>query len=366
MPTSTSNTVITTRNLPWLYRVLEHIWYKQHPARYLLMPLSWLFCFIAKHRKRKQSQTAQPFSIPVIVVGNISIGGTGKTPLTLHLAELLKTHHYHPVIITRGYGGEKHQHPLQLTDSTTTTEAGDEAVLMAARKVAPVVAHPNRCSSIHHILTQANQTPCDVIISDDGLQHYNMHRDIEIAVIDASRGLGNQNCLPAGPLREKPDRLDECDIVVWNQTSSHADENHMHSNAYGMQLLGNYLSNIVTEETLDIEAFKQHFKERTIHALTGIGNPERFQQTINDHAIPLHSFHAFPDHHAFTRHDIESISSQDLIIMTEKDAVKCKKFGFEHIWFLPIHAQLSPIHSQTTFEHAVLRLLAQAKKEKHG
>ena len=189
-----------------LQRWLESIWYsekkciKNRLSLCLLIPLSFLYKAVNKYQRETQTKNLAILSCPVIVVGNITVGGTGKTPLVIKLVELLKKSGYKPAIITRGYGGAATEWPQYVQANSNPNIVGDEAVLMAKRTFVPVYAGANRLASIDQLL---KAHPCDVIISDDGMQHYKLPRDIQIAVIDAQRQLGNGYCLPAGPLREK-------------------------------------------------------------------------------------------------------------------------------------------------------------------
>ena len=257
------------------------------------------------------------------MVGNISVGGTGKTPLVIALVEQLKALHYKPCIITRGYTGQSKQWPLLVDQNTDVELSGDEAKLMALRTQVPVIAGPERVDDIEYVL---QHTDCNIIISDDGLQHYKMKRDIEIAVIDGQRRFGNGYCLPAGPLREKPSRLKECNLIIVNGDTSNS---HEHS----MQISSNQLISLDNSRSLS----GNHFSK--VQVYTGIGNPQRFVNHLQQKGIKISQSQRFPDHHHFTLEDF-SERSEDPIIMTEKDAVKCQDLNLENTWYLPINAQL--------------------------
>jgi tetraacyldisaccharide 4'-kinase len=332
----------TSRLQQWL----ENIWYNNGKGRFILLPLSALYCAINRYQRKKQTKNLPTLPCPVIVIGNITVGGTGKTPLTIHIAKLLEEEGYKPAIITRGYGGEATQWPQSVTAQTDPKQVGDEAVLMAARTHIPVYAGANRLQSIDQLLKAHD---CDVIISDDGMQHYKLPRDIQIAVIDATRLFGNGYCLPAGPLREKKERLDRCDLVVVNGSES------PQKSWLKMMLEGDTLINLKTGQK---KALKD-FAANKVNAVTGIGNPQRFYQTLKQGGLNL-STRSFPDHHNFQALDL-GFDNQLEIIMTEKDAVKCKSFAKESMWYLPVTAKMDK-----RFKDALFAQLNQLLKKGGG
>jgi len=326
------------QNTPWLQQKLESIWYENSSGKALLLPLSFLYCLISKYKKNQDVSHQISFQIPIIVVGNINIGGTGKTPLIIRLTELLKANGYQPAIITRGYKGTSKVWPVHVTTETPIELAGDEAKLMAIRTKAPVVAGANRNDSIRYVV---DNTDCDIILSDDGLQHYKMKRDVEIAVIDAKRRFGNGHYLPAGPLREREQRLEQCDFIVTNGEPVHAGENLM-------KVSGSTVINLDTLAKKTLNGFK------SIQVYTGIGNPQRFIDTLQDYGLGIINQITFPDHHHFTAEDFKTQSADLPIIMTEKDAVKCMELDLENCWYLPIDAEL-----EKSFETAFLTKVSQ-------
>jgi len=338
----------TSRLQQWL----ENIWYNNGSGKFLLMPLTALYCSINSFQRFKNSNNKTEFPCPVIVVGNITVGGTGKTPLTIYIVKLLQKAGYKPAIITRGYGGQAATWPQSVTAESDPQLVGDEAVLMASRTQVPVYAGADRLQSIE-ALTKAHD--CDVIISDDGMQHYKLPRDIQIAVLDGARMLGNGWCLPAGPLREKRQRLDACDLLVVNgEVVEHRKNDLQGLPFFTMNLKGIMLTNLVTHEQQTLA----NFSHKTVHAVTGIGNPQRFFNTLEKQGGLQLKTHSFPDHHDFIEADLQF--GDDLpVIMTEKDAVKChafvksaKNFVKNNFWVLPVTAEL-----EKTFGKAVLRLL---------
>ena len=304
---------------------LSDSWYRPHPLRWLLLPLSLLYQLVSTLRKTAYQRgwlTQHKMRVPVIVVGNISVGGTGKTPFVLWLCEQLKRAGYHPGIISRGYGGKARHYPLDVNVQTTPAEAGDEPVLIARRSACPVVVDPDRSAAAVHLLSQQ---ACDVIISDDGLQHYALARDIEICLIDGERRFGNKLCLPAGPLREPVSRLQTVDFVVYHGATL--------SQHHQMQLEASDWHNLADpSQKRPLSAFQQ----QEVHAVAGIGHPQRFFDLLCQQGIIVHP-HAFGDHHDFQAKDL-NFADELPVLMTEKDAVKCLSFARPHHWFLPVTA----------------------------
>lgn len=319
---------------------LDRYGYSLNLVAILLWPLSLLFGLIVKLRRqmyRVGILRSDGVPIPLIIVGNISVGGTGKTPLTAKLVELLRAARYKPGIISRGYGGNSSSWPCHVTTTSNPREVGDEPVLLAKRCLCPVVVGPDRVAAAQELFAHYD---CDVIISDDGLQHYRLQRDIEIVVIDGCRRLGNAACFPAGPLREPPSRLREVDFIVGNGAAR--------GREYLMSLNGERAINLADPY---ITASLASFRRGMVHAVAGIGDPGRFFDHLRHARLRLVK-HAFPDHHRFTPEDLRF--PQDLpVLMTEKDATKCRYFASEHWWVVPISAQLDP-----EFEEQLLRRLA--------
>ena len=312
----------------------------------LLWPLSWLFRLVVAIRRGLYNAGllhSERLPVPVIVVGNISVGGTGKTPLVLWLAAKLRERGYHPGIISRGFGGTN-QSPRAVQPGSDATECGDEPVLLARRGHCPVWIGRDRVATAQALL--AAHPGCNIIISDDGLQHYRLARDAEIAVIDGARGLGNGLLLPAGPLREPPSRLDEVDAVVVRGPAT-----PIAPPRYAMTLDPAGLRN-VKDASRRVEA--GHFQGLRVHAVAGIGNPKQFFDTLISMGV-THTPHAFADHHAFTASDL-AFSDCDAVVMTEKDAVKCEAFAADIHWALQVDA-----HVDDALVHCVLERL----KRKH-
>lgn len=280
--------------------------------------------------------------VPVIIVGNITVGGTGKTPLTIFLAELLKQSGYKPGIICRGYGGQAEDWPQQVTFDSDPRQIGDEALLMARRTGCPVVAGPKRVLAAKLLLEQSD---CNVIISDDGLQHYSLKRDIEIIVIDGERRFGNSYCLPSGPLRETISRIHEVDFLVCNGIN--AEENE-----YSMIVEGSEAINLLTGEKKPLD----YFIKKSCQAIAGMGNPQRFFALLENAKISYDT-HIFPDHHDYQATDLR-FGVESEVLMTEKDMVKCLDFAKKNHWFIPVQAKLPEMFSE--------RLLEKLKETKNG
>lgn len=340
-----SNTNQSTKQTSKLQQWLENIWYEHGSGKFLLMPLTALYCSINSFQRFQNRHSKTKLPCPVIVVGNITVGGTGKTPLTIYIVKLLQKAGYKPAIITRGYGGKATVWPQSVTAKSDPQQVGDEAVLMASKTQVPVYAGADRLKSIEQLIKAHD---CDIIVSDDGMQHYKLPRDIQIAVLDGARMLGNGWCLPAGPLREKKQRLKACDLLVVNGNIAEGRKDDLQSLPFfTMSLKGITLTNLVTQEQLALGKFSS----KTVHAVTGIGNPQRFFKTLEEQGGLQLNTHSFPDHHDFIEEDLRF--NDDLpIVMTEKDAVKCQKFAKKNFWALPVIAEL-----ENSFEKEILGLL---------
>lgn len=300
----------------------------------LLLPLSWLFgmvVFLRRTLYRLGWIKSYGLKVPVVVVGNINVGGTGKTPLVIWLAEQMKSAGYKPGIISRGYRGSAGQ-VTEVTPDTSALLAGDEAVLIASRTRCPVFVSADRVLAGQRLLEA--YPDCNVIISDDGLQHYRLQRNVEIAVYDASKGFGNGALLPAGPLREPKTRLKSVDAVVRNG-ADHAG-NLERLNAVNMCLVAGGLYNLL-DSRQKIKTSELAYK--AILAVAGIGNPQRFFDQLRDLGLQFES-RAYADHYMFQPEDFSHMQA-DAVIMTEKDAVKCRTFAQPNFWVLPVSADVN-------------------------
>ena len=313
---------------------LERHWQRVTPVSALLYPLSVMFRAIVAVRRAAYARRwlqSERVRAPVIIVGNVTVGGTGKTPLVLWLTTFLAGHGLTPGIVSRGYGASLRV-PTAVAPGSDPALVGDEPVLLAQRSGCPVWVGRDRAAAARALLL-ANPR-CDVIVSDDGLQHYRLARDVELAVIDGTRALGNGYMLPAGPLREPASRLREVDAVVVNGGTRAADRA---KRAYALKLEGRVFRNLMNP---DLTVGAEHFQGRRVHAIAGIGNPQRFFDHL--HALGLEfSAHPFPDHHAYAPGDL-AFADCDAVVMTEKDAVKCARFANETQWALRVEAVPDP------------------------
>ncbi|MFK5914580.1 MAG: tetraacyldisaccharide 4'-kinase [Woeseiaceae bacterium] len=310
-----------------LIKKIQKSWYNKSGLTLILLPISWLYCILVQIRRifyRLHVFKTTHLDVPVIIVGNITIGGTGKTPLVIELANFLKKHGYRPGIISRGYGGKAKTWPQQVRMDGDPSMVGDEAILIARRTQCPMAVGPNRVASAQALLKFHD---CNVILSDDGMQHYALGRDIEIAVIDGVRRYGNEHCLPAGPLREPISRIDQVNFKVTNGRAA-PDEFAM---SYEAQKLCRADD---PDVTLNIDSLKN----QTVHAIAGIGNPQRFFDNLKAGGLDIIE-HAFPDHYPFKKSDLDFGEIQPIVI-TEKDAVKCQRFYLHNVWYQPIKAVL--------------------------
>jgi tetraacyldisaccharide 4'-kinase len=330
-----------------LRRRLEELWYSNHPLRLLLLPLSVMFALGVRLRRFAFNIglfSVHRLPVPVIVVGNISVGGTGKTPLVSWLARFLRDNGYRPGVVSRGYGGNARSWPQQVRDDSDAFMVGDEPVVIARHTGVPVAVGPDRIAAARALL-QFQQS--DVIISDDGLQHYRMHRDIEIAVIDGVRRHGNGLCLPSGPLREPVSRLRQVDLIVTNGIAARGEV----AMKYQMLPLRSLRGSVSDD------AAPQAAQGTAVHAIAGTGNPDTFFNALRAQGFRVLR-HPFPDHHPFRREDI--VFDDELpVIMTEKDAVKCLRIATDRHWYQPIEVDMPP-----AFGHRVLELLK--KRRQHG
>jgi tetraacyldisaccharide 4'-kinase len=309
---------------------LDYYWDSVNFVSLSLLPLSIFFCLLSKFRRALYKVgilVSYRAPVKVIVVGNISVGGTGKTPLIIELVRQLNQRGKKTGIISRGYGGNADSWPQRVDSKTNSIQVGDEPQMIYQKTHCPVVVGPNRKQAIEMLLEQFN---CDVILSDDGMQHYAMQRDIEIAVVDARKKFGNGFCLPAGPLRERISRLDQVDMVLLNNGSAQEP-------SFNMQ------PTHCTEVTQS-DAKQQSlnfFKRKTVHAIAGIGNPQRFFSLLEAYDITVIP-HAFADHHSFNEAEL-NFDDDLYVLMTEKDAIKCSCFDLKQHWSVAIDISLSDI-----------------------
>ncbi|MGR5320370.1 tetraacyldisaccharide 4'-kinase [Vibrio sp. DNB22_19_1] len=317
--------------------MIEKIWFENHPFKYLFWPLLWplslLFGAISKFKRRQyQSGKKQAYKapVPIVVVGNITAGGNGKTPVVVWLVEQLKKLGYKPGVVSRGYGAKALQYPLILDANTPAQHCGDEPKLIYRRTGAQVAVDPVRANAVKALL----DTGVDIIITDDGLQHYALERDIELVIVDGNRRFGNESLIPLGPLREGVERLESVDFIITN--GGHAQQGEI-----AMSLAPSNAINLKTKQQVDVTKLKD------IVAFAGIGHPPRFFHTLNVMNADVKVTKGFADHQDFDQQELETLAQQGAnVIMTEKDAVKCESYAQDNWWYLPVSAQFEPTDAE--------------------
>ena len=314
---------------------LPALWYRPRLAARLLplLPLSWLFRLLSAARRglyRCGLIASKTPGVPVIVVGNLTVGGSGKTPLVIWLIEQLRAQGWRPGIISRGHGGKQHGIQAIGTDSSAAL-IGDEPLLLARRCAVPVFVGRDRVAAAEALL--AAHPDCNVLVSDDGLQHYRLQRRVELVVFDG-RGAGNGHLLPAGPLREPLSRLTQATAVVWNSAPGQRFES---------AALPQFPMRLEADSFYALHDTQQRcaaadLRGKRLHAIAGIGDPSRFFGTLQTLGLDFVA-HAFPDHHAYVAADLD-FGADAVLLMTEKDAVKCLGLSRHETWVLPVAAQL--------------------------
>ncbi|PSU24388.1 tetraacyldisaccharide 4'-kinase [Photobacterium kishitanii] len=337
--------------------LIEAMWYQpvlkgKAQVVYLLLwpslwPLSLLFGLLSR-RKRQQYANGKKIAyrapVPVVIVGNITAGGNGKTPVVVWLVEQLLAQGLKPGVVSRGYGGKAPYYPYFVDHDTSTNIAGDEPVLIRRRTGVPVAVAPVRSDAVKLLLKH----DVDVIITDDGLQHYALARDIELVVIDGQRRFGNQHLLPLGPLRESCQRLNEVDFLICNGGKADTDEAAMH-------LAPSELINIKTGARCAATSLT------AVVAMAGIGNPARYFATLDALGVKPVVCQPFADHQPFTHQTLFDLAQQGQhLVMTEKDAVKCYPFAEDNWWYLPVDAVISEPQAS-----AIIKRIIEVK-EKYG
>ena len=314
----------------WLHRRLLAGWYSRHPI-WILIPFSWVFAALAALRRaayRMSVLKRTTLSVPVIVAGNITVGGTGKTPFIIWLAQALEARGHKPGIVTRGYGGNADR-PLRVTADADPREVGDESVLLARRTGLPVAAGRDRVAAARLLV---EQSPVDVILSDDGLQHHRLPRVLEIVLMDGERGLGNGWLLPAGPLREKSERLDDVALVVIKRAVGGV---YSRPGAVHMDLSLDAIVSFKNRVRLPVSKFKG----QKVHALAGIGHPQQFFAALASAGLEVDG-RPLPDHAGVGPEDLR-FDDDAPVFMTEKDAVKCRDMELPRHWYVEASARFS-------------------------
>jgi tetraacyldisaccharide 4'-kinase len=308
--------------------MISRIWSGESPLWLLLLPLSWLYGLVSgliRLSYKLGLKKAWRAPVPVVVVGNLTAGGNGKTPVVIWLVEQLTRRGIRVGVVSRGYGGKAARYPLLLNKQTTTAEAGDEPVLIFQRTGGPVAVSPERSEAVQALLEQA---PVQLVITDDGLQHYALARDKEIVVVDGVRRFGNGWWLPAGPMRERASRLRSVDAVIVNGGMPQAGE-------IPMTLKPGLAVNLLSGERRNVAQLPG------LVAMAGIGHPPRFFATLEQCGATLVKTIPLADHQAVSLQQVAAMTSPgQTLIMTEKDAVKCRPFACDNWWYLPVDAEL--------------------------
>lgn len=335
------------------YSWLQRVWYEDAASGWLLVPFSGLYWLLLESRKFLMAcglLRSHPSVVPVVVVGNITTGGTGKTPTVLWLAEVLRGRGFRPGIVSRGYGGSSSGTSMRVEPDSDPAIVGDEPVLLARDSSCPVVVDPDRARAVGMLVEDG----ADVVIADDGLQHYRLARDYEICVIDGARGLGNRRLLPSGPLREGVERLDTVDQVLVNG-----------HRANGGQELTVAEQNAISFELVASDAVRLdgslarplgRFANTTVHAVAAIGNPRRFFDLLRAHDIQVIE-HAFPDHARLSQKDLQ-FGDDFAVFMTAKDAVKLSRRMHDRYWYIPAKLEMDPVYCPAFIEQIESRLRA--------
>ncbi|WP_205957405.1 tetraacyldisaccharide 4'-kinase [Pantoea stewartii] len=308
--------------------MIERIWSGRSPLWLVLWPLSVLYGAITALIRlsfRRGWRKSWRAPLPVVVVGNLTAGGNGKTPVVIWLVDALQQRGLRVGVISRGYGGKADRYPLRVTAETATDQAGDEPVLIAQRTAAPVAVAPRRREAIEALLQHHS---LDLIVTDDGLQHYALQRDREIVVVDGVRRFGNGWWLPAGPMRERASRLKTVDAVIVNGGEAQQGE-------IAMQLQAGMATHLLSGEQRPLNTLHD------VVAMAGIGHPPRFFHTLKQHGLTPVAEIAFADHHAYSEEELSRlVTPGQTLLMTEKDAVKCRAFAQSSWWYLPVDAHL--------------------------
>lgn len=349
-----------------------NFWLQKTALSLLLQPLSWVTKRIAKRRWIKFKQSPPESPKLVVVVGNIVVGGAGKTPFIQWLGGELSKQGLRYGVISRGYGGRatSAQRPHQVRADDCPSDVGDEPVLLAQSLGCPVVVSPNRAAALDYLLQHHD---VDLVISDDGLQHYGLARDIEVVLLDAARpgaGLGNGLCLPAGPLREGLDKLEQVDHIVFNGEANLSTQTDGQEPVYrawrakGQGLMhlrpsGVYNLSDPTQK-MSVEAFCQQMSSDSIYALAGIGNPKRFFDVLTAHGLVIEPL-SFSDHHPFSAQDFSKLEIEKALVMTAKDAVKCQEFARSNWWVW----QIEPVCSEEFSARLITQIKQKLQKYRH-
>jgi tetraacyldisaccharide 4'-kinase len=347
---------------------LEREWQRLGGGALVFLPFTLVFRFVVAIRRRLYRWGVLPrsrFRLPVVVVGNITVGGTGKTPLVIAIVEMLKRRGWKPGVVARGYGRvpRREQDPLGVVrvypELATPEHFGDEPVLVARRAEVPVFVSPDRAAAVRSLVEVHPEV--NVVVTDDGLQHYALARDVEIAVVDGERLYGNGLMLPSGPLREPVSRLGEADAIVMNVAGGAGEVADVAPGPprFAMRFGNERFVSLSARDERSVAEFALAVRGRAVHAVAGIGHPDRFFEHLARLGVNARR-HPFADHYLYQPADLR-LPGAEVIVMTEKDAVKCAAFADARMWFLRIDAIVPP-----EFEEFLLARLAAARAKTHG
>jgi tetraacyldisaccharide 4'-kinase len=337
---------------------LSELWYREDPGSGPLQPLAWLYGVLVRARRAAFAAgwaRSTDVGVPVVVLGNLTVGGTGKTPLTIWLAGQLKARGFAVGIVSRGYGRSGAGEPRDVGASSDWRQVGDEPVLLARRTGCDTVVAADRVAGARRLAQRGAQ----VILADDGLQHLRLARSCEVLLIDGARGFGNGRLLPAGPLRERPTRPLRADVVVVNGAATHG------SLARWLRPDEALTMQLVAQEAVGLGGQQPPqplsvWQGRRVHAVAGIGNPARFFRELRGRGIEVIE-HAFPDHHSFRASELAF--ADDLpVLMTEKDAVKCTQFASARLWYVPVTAHFSDGDAQRLLSSVLAKISGVASR----
>jgi tetraacyldisaccharide 4'-kinase len=317
-------------------------WYNKRWWAWLLLPMAWLYQLLSSLHSYWQKKQSSRIPVPVVVIGNISVGGTGKTPVIIALAKALLEQGIAVGIISRGYGSQAPHYPYRVNSATDSASiAGDEPLLISQATACPIVIDKDRVAAARYLLKACPEIT--LILSDDGLQHHRLERDMEIVVVDGQRGLGNHFCLPAGPLREPARRLASVDWVLVNQEQNASQEQADSDALLSVTLAPHAWRHIASQQIHPLQPLpwlegNTSPAVQTVQAVAGIGHPQRFFRTLETLVIDCET-QAFDDHYGFTQADFADWQDK-VVLMTEKDAVKCRTLSHSQCWSLIVEMTL--------------------------